>query len=250
MDKKYSNKNRPPVAGPTLPLKAILFDMDGTLVQLHPAGRMLVLNETLADFGLPPILEMERVERFWFTSERYEMIDSWGLDRADFWKAFDCERLLQLQIDHTYTYEDVREALAGLQATGLRFGIVSNSAHVSLAFKLALLDDQINRESFEVVVSCNDDVPRTKPYADGIELALQKLGIAPHEAVLVGDSMDDVGAGAAAGVPVLIVNRGQIPTLLEKWGSKPLTFGLLDSLHDLPQALGLTAHPLEAGVAA
>lgn len=227
----------------TIPLKAVLFDMDGTLVQLHPGGRMLVLNETLADFGLPPLTRIEEVERFWFTSERYGMIDSWGVERKDFWKAFDSERLLQLQLDHTYAYEDVGDVLNDLRALGLRLGIVSNSAHISLAFKLNILEQYISRHDFEVVVSCNDDVPRTKPYADGMELALARLGVNPEEAVLVGDSVDDIGAGAAAGVHVLIVNRGQLATIYERVGPPMANsnFTIIESLHDLPQVLGLVA---------
>jgi len=222
------------------PLKAVLFDMDGTLVHLHPSGRKAVLDETLAHFGLPPISDDSLVDRFWFTSERYSIIDNWGVKRPEFWKAFDCERLLQLQITHTLAFDDVGANLAQLRLMELRLGIVSNSAHVSLAHKLALLEPHIARHHFEVVVSCNDDVPRTKPFADGIELALARMGVAPHEAVLIGDSLDDIGAGTAAGVPVLIVNRGQLQSifaLLESSG-EDTDFGIIESLHDLPRVLG------------
>ena len=242
MDILYASSGRLPMSSP---LKAVLFDMDGTLVQLHPSGRKVVLNETLAHFGLPPISDDSLVDRFWFTSERYQIIDNWGVKRPEFWKAFDCEKLLQLQLTHTFAFDDVGENLAQLCSRDLRLGIVSNSAHVSLGYKLKLLEEHIARHHFEVVVSCNDDVPRTKPFADGIELALARLGVAPHEAVLIGDSLDDIGAGTAAGVPVLIVNRGQLEsifTLLENTGVDA-DFGIIDSLHDLPRALGLTDWP-------
>jgi HAD superfamily hydrolase (TIGR01549 family) len=223
------------------PPKAVLFDMDGTLVHLHPTGRKVVLNETLAHFGLPPISDDSLVDRFWFTSERYTIIDGWGVERIDFWKAFDNERMLQLQMTHTSAFEDVAENLAYLRDLDLRLGVVSNSAHVSLGHKLKLLEEHSAGQHFEVVVSCNDDVPRTKPFADGIELALARLGVGSHETVLVGDSLDDIGAGAAANVPVLIVNRGQIESIfasLEKH-AREVSFGVIDSLYDLPRALGL-----------
>lgn len=235
------------ISTPTV--KAILFDMDGTLVQMRPAGRMLVLNETLADFGLPPMTTMEMVERFWFTAERYAMIDSWGIERVDFWKAFDCEKILEMQMNHTYAYEDVGDVMLALRARSLQLGIVSNSAHISLNLKLKLLDEQVDRHNFDVVVSCNDDVRHTKPYPDGVELALAYLNVRPEEAVLIGDSLDDVGAGNNAGVRVLIVNRGQLPTLHEKLNGAAPTFGVINSLHDLPQMLGLT-EPQHAGQAA
>lgn len=222
-------------------IKAVLFDMDGTLVQLRTAGRMVVLNETLADFGKPPLTDADQVGKFWFTSERYAMIDSWGITRPEFWKAFDCERLLQLQLEHTYAYDDAGLTLAHLHQRGLRLGIVSNSAHVSLNPKLMLLEEEIAREHFEVVVSCNDDVRRTKPWADGVELALAKMNLRPDEACLVGDSLDDIGAGNNAGVRVLIVDRGQIPTLNEAMKSQNLLykFDVINSLQQIPQALSL-----------
>ena len=230
------------------PLKAVLFDMDGTLVQLRPAGRMLVLNETLADFGLSPLTEIAQVERFWFTSDRYAMIDSWGIARPTFWEAFDCERLLQLQLENTYAFEDVNQGLNQLHELGLRLGVVSNSAHISLARKLALLDVHIARQHFETVVSCNDDVPRVKPFADGVELALARLGLKPAEAVLVGDSLDDIGAGHAAGVPVFIVDRGQIGAIYTGLEARGITapFTVIASLHDLPLALGFSMPDLSA----
>jgi phosphoglycolate phosphatase-like HAD superfamily hydrolase len=169
------------------------------------------------------------------------MIDSWGITRPEFWKAFDCERLLQLQLEHTYAFDDAGLSLAHLHQRGLRLGIVSNSAHISLNPKLMLLEQEIAREHIEVVVSCNDDVTRTKPWADGVELALEKMKLRPEEACLVGDSLDDIGAGNAAGVRVLIVNRGQVPTLYEAMESQGLQFKfeVIDSLQEIPQALGL-----------
>lgn len=222
-------------------IKAVLFDMDGTLVQLRTAGRMVVLNETLADFGKPPLTDAALVEKFWFTSERYAMIDSWGIARPEFWKAFDCERLLQLQLEHTYAYDDAGLSMAQLHRQGLRLGVVSNSAHVSLNPKLMLLEEEIAREHIEVVVSCNDDVRRTKPWADGVELALAKMNLRPDEACLVGDSLDDIGCGNNAGVRVLIVDRGQLPTIFEAIETQGLDFKfeVINSLQEIPQALGL-----------
>ncbi|MDB5079217.1 MAG: pyrophosphatase [Chloroflexi bacterium] len=233
-------------------IKAALFDMDGTLVQLRTAGRMVVLNETLGDFGKPPLTDAALVEKFWFTSERYAMIDSWGIGRPEFWKAFDCERLLQLQLEHTYAFDDAGLTLAHLHQRGLRLGVVSNSAHVSLVPKLALLESQIARENIEVVVSCNDDVSRTKPFADGVELALKKMGLQPEEACLVGDSLDDIGAGNSAGVRVLIVNRGQLSTISQTMEQQGLVykFEVINSLHEIPQALGFPALSLRANAAA
>jgi phosphoglycolate phosphatase len=243
MKQNVFNAERNPLS--LTPPKGILFDMDGTLVQIHPAGRMLVLNETLADFGLPPLTDMETVETFWFTSTRYKMIDSWGIERAVFWEAFDCERLLQLQIDNTYAFEDVGESLTKLYEQGFKLAVVSNSAHISLDQKLDLLSQCLDPAIFSVIVSCNDDVRASKPAPDGVLLALEKLNLQPAEALLVGDSLDDIGAGAAAGVPVAIVDRGQMHTIRERVRQEelPYRFDELATLHDLPQKFRLGKSP-------
>jgi phosphoglycolate phosphatase len=247
MKQKIISAERNPLS--LTPPKGILFDMDGTLVQIHPAGRMLVLNETLADFGLPPLTDMETVETFWFTSARYKMIDSWGIERAVFWEAFDCERLLQLQIDNTYAFEDVGEALTKLYEQGFKLAIVSNSAHISLDQKLDLLSQCLDPAIFSVVVSCNDDVRVSKPAPDGVLLTLEKLDLLPEEVILVGDSLDDIGAGAAAGVPVAIVDRGQMPTIRQRIQQEelPYHFDELATLHDLPQKFRLGKLPPVSG---
>jgi phosphoglycolate phosphatase-like HAD superfamily hydrolase len=121
-----------------------------------------------------------------------------------------------------------------------------------LKYKLKLLEEHISSQHFEVVVSCNDDVPRTKPFADGIQLALSRLEVAPHEAVLIGDSVDDIGAGQAAEVPVLIVNRGQLASIFDFMEKREMKadFGIIDSLYDLPKALNLAERPDEEARAA
>ena len=53
---------------------------------------------------------------------------------------------------------------------------------------------------FSVVVGF-EDVARHKPYPEGVELALERLGVLPEEALLVGDSAADIEAARAAGCP-------------------------------------------------
>lgn len=187
--------------------KAILFDMDGTLVGLKPSGRLATLQKTLSHFDITGI-EQEQADRFWFTAERYTMIADWGIPTARFWEILDSEELLQLQLQHTVCFRDAG-VVRILARQDLRLGVVSNSAHVSLQSKLKLLSKHLNPRSFHHITSCSEDAPRPKPCPSGIELTLQRLGVEAHEALLVGDSMDDVRAANAAGVDVAIIDRGE-----------------------------------------
>ena len=51
---------------------------------------------------------------------------------------------------------------------------------------------------FDTVVGC-DEVPRSKPAPDGILKACERLGVAPSETIMIGDSRFDEGAAKAAG---------------------------------------------------
>ncbi|MEI6046923.1 MAG: HAD family hydrolase [Chloroflexota bacterium] len=187
--------------------QAILFDMDGTLVGLKPSGRLATLRGALDHFGITDI-EQEDADRFWFTAERYKMLENWSIPAEKFWQILDSEELLYLQLQHTVSFRDTG-VIRHLSRQRIGLGIVSNSAHISLQSKLKLLNRHLNPGCFNQIVSCSEDAPRPKPCPSGILLGLERMGIAPHEALLVGDSMDDVRAGYAAGVEVAIIDRGE-----------------------------------------
>lgn len=54
-----------------------------------------------------------------------------------------------------------------------------------------------------------NDVPALKPSPDGINLALEKLGVARERSLFVGDSLDDVNAARKAGLKVMIITNGE-----------------------------------------
>ncbi len=187
--------------------RAILFDMDGTLVGLKPSGRLAILRRALAHFSIGGI-EQEHADRFWFSAERYNMLANWGISGDVFWPVLDSEELLLLQFQHTVSFSDAG-IIRQLARQKMQLGIVSNSGHVSIRGKLKLLNRHLNPGCFHHIVSCSEDAPLPKPCPSGIQLSLAKLGVAPEEALLVGDSMDDVRAGTAAGVDVIIIDRGE-----------------------------------------
>jgi HAD superfamily hydrolase (TIGR01509 family) len=63
-------------------------------------------------------------------------------------------------------------------------------------------------EFFDVVLSRND-VQNLKPKPDGLNLALEKLGIGKDNSMLVGDSLDDLNAAKNAGVRIMIITDGE-----------------------------------------
>jgi HAD superfamily hydrolase (TIGR01509 family) len=121
---------------------------------------------------------------------------------------------------------EARPLLETLGQRGLRRAVVTNTAS-TLAPSLLGAGDLVR---FFECVACANLVPRSKPAPDLVLYALEKLGVAPHEAVMVGDSRYDRGAASAAGVrfvglgldgDVRIERLGELLAHLPPWGSNP-----------------------------
>lgn len=98
-----------------------------------------------------------------------------------------------------------KDFLDALKAEGISTGLVSNvggKALVKALPKLALAD------CFDVVLTRND-VMNLKPDPEGLNLAIEKLGICKDSSILLGDSLDDVNAARNAGIRVMIITDGE-----------------------------------------
>jgi phosphoglycolate phosphatase len=94
----------------------------------------------------------------------------------------------------------VGEALGRMRGAGFRLGIATNGEGSSAEAMVRVLGvDHL----FDVVVGAGD-VVEAKPAPDMILLACRRVGVAPGEAVFVGDSPEDMLAGREAGVRALI----------------------------------------------
>jgi phosphoglycolate phosphatase len=185
-----------------IPWKAVLFDFDGTLADSYPAITASV-NHVRAAHGLPPLPEAEvrpHVGR--------------GLDvlLRDLVPGADPARSVALYRAHhpsvmragTRLMPGAREALSALKGAGCRLAVCSNK---NVSFTRELLDYLGLAPAVDVVLG-PEDVPRRKPAPDMLLAALARLGVAPTEALYVGDMPIDVATARAAGVPVWVVPTG------------------------------------------
>lgn len=99
----------------------------------------------------------------------------------------------------------VKDFLDAIKAKGISTGLVSNVGGKSLAKALSKLD---LADCFDVVLSRND-VMNLKPDPEGLNLAIEKLGICKDSSILLGDSLDDVNAAGNAGIRVMIITDGE-----------------------------------------
>lgn len=221
------------IAGRGLP-KAILFDLDGTLIDSAPditaACNELLAARKLPALAVPQVTLMigNGVEKL---VERAFTAAGAPLPGAALQQAYRDMAPIYLRhiTEYTTLMPGVREALAVLHVRGVRLGVVTNKPQAAtreILVHFGLI------ELFKAVVG-GDAVVAKKPAPDALFLALEKLGAQPSEALMVGDSKADVGAARAAGVPVVLIRGGYSQIPVEELGADLV----LDSLVDLPAVL-------------
>lgn len=175
------------------PLRAVLFDLDGTLIdtkrlyyESYRRALLPVLGREITD---------EEIVRVKPRSETYflrQTLQGETLEAClrDLYAAY--EELHPTHFDGVFP--GVRELLDAVRAAGLRTGIVTGKSRTAYAITMRYAE----LGEFDVVVH-DDDVSAPKPDPAGILMALEQIGVAPAEAVYVGDNLSDVEAAVAAG---------------------------------------------------
>ena len=219
-----------------LPLspKAILFDLDGTLIDSAP-DITAATNELLATRGLPPLrLDQVRamigngvkklVERAFAASGA--PLSEAELDEAD-------RAMVPIYRKHltglTSLMPGVKETLTHFHLSGLTMGVVTNKPQV--AAREVLLHFGLT-DCLGAIVG-GDAVACKKPAPDALLLALDRLHATPGDALMVGDSITDVEAARAAGMAVALIRGGYTQLPVEQLGADLVC----DSMRDLPLAM-------------
>ena len=138
----------------------------------------------------------------------------------------DDEWLRQYDREKPRLYSDARRCLAGLKAAGVHLALVSNGSGVRVRREL---EEFVLTPLFESV-HCGRTREELKPSPLMLQRALSALGLAPADAVYVGDAPADVQASRNAGILSVAISRE--PILGERLrAEKPdRVFGGLDEL--------------------
>jgi phosphoglycolate phosphatase len=189
--------------------KAIVFDLDGTLVDSAPEIAT-ALNSAMAGIGQPPF-PLTEVQTFIgggaaVALKRALAVRGTSIDDAEFDAMMVSFYRVYAEVSEAGNglYPGVMETLAELSRRGMPLGLCTNKAAPITAIALRALGIA---SFFTAVIGARDDLPR-KPAPDMLLAALAKLGARPAEALVVGDSRSDIGAARAAGCPVIAVSYG------------------------------------------
>ena len=191
------------------PVRAVLFDLDGTLVDSAPDIAFAVNSVMAMDSLSPHSISVVRtligegihrlVEKAYSLHHKTLSLTDLNSRTAEFASMYEAHI-----VDKTRPFPGVATGLAILRVRGLKIAVVSNKAQYLTDHLLAKLGIS---DSFNLILGARDGLPK-KPAPDMLYFALSEFSIGPDEALFVGDSIADVRAAAAAGLPCILIEGG------------------------------------------
>jgi putative hydrolase of the HAD superfamily len=226
-------------------IRAVLFDVDFTLAKPGPAlgpegyARMgerhgLTLDPSRFDAARDAALvhlerhpELDHDEEIWFAFTERIVLGMGGTQPASYACAVDITRGWELH-ENFELYEDTAPVLDELRRAGMKIGLLTNSSRDVHAFA--------RHHGLDVDAAlCSFHHGKTKPHASIFRAVLELLDVEPHDAVMVGDTVEDDIEGARA--------LGMHAILVDRLGRHPGFEGRLEDLYGLPAALGIGCPP-------
>ena len=193
-----------------LPVKVVMIDLDGTL--LDTANDLaLAANKMLRELGQPELSNatiqsyigkgIQRLIKRTLTSEMDGEPEPELFTRAvPIYMRHYAENLCV----NTRPYPGVIDGINALSKAGFRLACITNKTEV---FTVPLLRATNLMDCFEIVLS-GDSLPKRKPDPMPLLHICKFFDVFPHEALLIGDSLNDTTAARAAGCHVFCVPYG------------------------------------------
>ena len=201
--------------------KAILFDLDGTLLDTAP-DLVAAVNALRAEYNLPALsfeIALSMVGKGAHNLIQRALTHEQALTfDANTAYAHFATHYHRINGDATREYKGVSEMLQALHAQGHVLGVVTNKP---TEFTLPLIQQFGWSDLFTSVV-CGDTLSVRKPQPEPLLHALAEMHSTVESALMVGDSMNDALAAQAAGCACVILdysyNEGQpVREALKKW---------------------------------
>ncbi len=187
-------------------VKAGLFDLDGTLVEFkvdYNLGRRMIL-----DFARERGYDMEgqtEQRNMHDIIEHYAEIGEEGAHRTVKEYAYSLMERLELQgAETTKPFPDTLPTLEKLKATGIRMGIITNSARKPVEMVLS----RYPLAKYFDVITTRDDVSVIKPDPGIVNHTIEALKVRGDECFFVGDAPGDILAAHSTGIISVGIPRG------------------------------------------
>lgn len=215
-------------SGPT-PKKGLLFDLDGTLINTL-ADIATAINLARAEFALPPLAEGEITSQ---VGNGMDYLVARTLPVREHQLAAARERYAhhywEHMLDQSEPHDGVRTVLERFRERPL--GVVTNKP---ISQTERLLKGLALRPYFDTVLG-GDSLAEMKPHPLPLRHFMQEHGLAPEEVAIIGDGVNDVRAGKAAGMLTIGVTFGV--TTRERMAAEQPHY-IIDHMEDLLGIIG------------
>lgn len=211
--------------------RAVIFDLDGTLVDSAP-DIAAALNSTLAPLGVKPITANSAKPLIGGGAAKAikRACELGGVTLSSREEAAVLDRFMrayaEISAEGRGLYPGAHELLGELKEEGRGLALCTNK--VASVTRVALGALGIG-SYFDVVIGAEDG-QRLKPHPDPLLRALVLLGAAAADAIMVGDTASDIDAARSAGVRSIVMTYGYSSTVVDSLGPDALA----DHLSDIP----------------
>ena len=222
----------------TARFQTVVYDLDGTLIDSARDMQVAVSN-VLKDHGLPPVTE-DDVRIFMGQGSKVTMnkaFTKYGkiLDEAaltgvtkEFVRYYEAD-----PISNTTAFDGVADVVAHFDGLGLKQGVCTNK--FERPSRMILEHLKLMPPIGDVAGA--DTFPVRKPDPRHILMLVERMGGDPRSTVMIGDSIHDVEAAHAAGLPAVLVSWGYTVKPASELGAE----AVIQQFGALPEALGLIA---------
>jgi 2-phosphoglycolate phosphatase len=189
-------------------LRAVLFDMDGTLIDTAP-DFIAICQAMLAERGFPRVDDKQiRDEISGGAKAMVSAAFAMSPDAPEF-EALRLEFLARYQTDcavHSKLFDGMAELLADIEKANLIWGVVTNKP---VRFAQPIME-QLGLSERSALLICPDHVTKSKPDPEPLLLACKMLDLDPASVLFVGDDLRDIESGRDAGTKTAAVRYGYI----------------------------------------
>ena len=201
------------------PLEAVLFDLDGTVLDTAPDFHW-VINQLLAEEDMEPV-SLEFLREHVSNGARAMVCAAFEIDITDSRFTALHQRMLSLYLQHldvdTIPFQGISDLLDWLEHHQIPWGIVTNKPELYTTPVLEGLNLQHRASS----IICPDHVTERKPHPEPLFLACTQIGCQPENTLYVGDHIRDIESGRRAGMKTIAAGYGYIDadTDIRSWAA-------------------------------
>lgn len=193
-------------------LKAIIFDLDGTLINLafdYKKAKAEVISFLINSKVDGKVLDENKSIYLNIEAAINYMKKEFGEEHAKIIKekAFDIvDKYEKEEIEKASLRDNALSLINYIKSKGMKIAICTNNS----SYTTFSILNKVNIANLIDVIVTRDDVEKLKPYPDPLLLACKKLNINPNEALYIGDSIVDLLTAKAVGMKFILLSKNDL----------------------------------------